>query len=45
MHAVVADAYALGIEPSNVTFDMWVPAEGVKQVLKMLAPFLKKLDQ
>jgi hypothetical protein len=36
--------YALTMGPRNVGIELWVPADGVKQVLKMLAPLLKGLD-
>jgi hypothetical protein len=36
--------YALTMEPRNVGIELWFPADGVKQVLKMLAPLLKGLD-
>jgi len=37
--------YALGMQPRNIAIDLWVPADGVKQVVKMLAPLLKGLDK
>jgi hypothetical protein len=36
--------FALTMDPRNLGFELWVPADGVKQVLKMLAPLLKGLD-